>query len=860
MRFLKTLFLLVVLGTFSQPLIAQQTTTSLVIALPNWWEGQFDEAIFDDFEAQHIGVEVVPNFVTLDDTHLIRPDNDFDTHIDTALEFAGMGDVLFSGTYLMSAEATRAGAYLDLMPLTLTDADLNTDDFYPAMWQSFQWDGGLWAVPVAGSLTMTVYEQTIFDQANYPYPTSSWTLADYANASRDLATYDNNGNVTVPGLHTHSSRPLFYSLLNHGVYNSSATPETVNLMQDDVVNLVREWTQLREENVANPLTINFDIADVPLNIEQTFRLSNRYYQENGDWHASLLPNGRAGLSVDGFAVSSGATHPELAYELAMYLSAYPDITRYYSFDVPARRSMEAVANRDQQQILGEQTAEQVELLYQGLANAVPYGEMRYYGYIDHAIQLVNGQGLSVDDALIQAQQLANENLRKAQEIASSRQVFVEMPASTPALADGEIELNFALNTVVSPTPNQDQWEQVARDFVANDAQVGNIRLHYGFNGIQQVATEHDCFYRQLNDMQPEFLQYVLPIEPFLNADPTFNRDDMIPGTLSQATYSDQIWGLPMNVTPSILWVNEAMFAEAGIPLPNNTWTVNEFANALAQLDQVNDNLPFVPNSFGGNYIISLITGYGGRLYDPQNADAVPDLMSEPNINAIRQVLDLARNGLIDYQELGGFSSQSGFDPDNTAIYDATLSALDFRFQGRGNTATDNYQAVLFPRGTQYTPMTLDVGIAYISAGTPYADACYRWLSYLAQTPDLFESMPARTSQIESAQSQGEDIYAVYQSISTILQEQNTVVYPLSSTDPTTHFYQTWMFRAFDAYVLEDVPLETALADAQQTINDYRSCIDPIDRSTYDNLPELNRAYQDCATQVDPIFAEQFNTN
>src|SRR5256885_16119734 len=51
----------------------------------------------------------------------------------------------------------------------------------------------------------------------------------------------------------------------------------------------------------------------------------------------LLPGGKAGLNVQGFAVSAGTEHPDVAYAFASYLTTRADIS---AFSVsPARKSL-----------------------------------------------------------------------------------------------------------------------------------------------------------------------------------------------------------------------------------------------------------------------------------------------------------------------------------------------------------------------------------------------------------------------------------------------------------------------------------------------------------------------------------------
>lgn len=869
MRLIKLIVLLVLMGTLAPTVVmTQDNSTVLMVAVPEWWEGQFDETIFDDFETQYSNVEVVVNFVSNDDMFFIPPHVDLEQHIEATLGYATKGDVLYTGSYQMAVESTRSGAFLDLTPLIATDTNLDVNDFYPALWQSFQWDGGLWAIPNGGSLIMNVYNQTAFDEANVSYPNANWTLADYANSIRDLTTYKDSGNVDTPGLNSYFLQPFFYSLLNRGVYDMSAFPETANLNDPELIEILTTWTQLIEEEVANPQgSVDFDLDDVPLHIEETWRVTNQFMANDADWQASLLPNGRAGLRADGFAISSGTNNPELAYELIMYLSQSPEMMNFFFFDTPARQSMVGEENENTARVFGEKPPELQALLDEALVNAIPISEMRYFGYVDAAIQSMRSEGKTAGEALIEAQQSLNENLTLASELGAETTVFIESPETPPELVDGEIALKFNLSTFITPLPNQEEWELVAQEFADADLEVGFIDIRAGFDGLQQMATDNDCFYRQFNDLRTAPLSELLAIEPFLNADPNFNRDDLIAGALQQATRENQIWGMPINATPTILWINENLFNDAGVPIPNANWTITEFVDALNQLANVMEDPPFEPRGFGGNYALNLVVAFGGLPIDPSMPGTPPDLQSEQMVEAIRQVLDLAKAGLIEYDALGNFSSGGGgFSPDGLAIYDSSLSAIDFRIQQRNNGVDDSFIPVLFPSGSQYNPVVFEVGVLYISANTPYAEACYRWLSHLAEHPELFDGMPVRRSQLETTRSQGEDVYALFTTIDTVLNDPNTIIFPFFPSDVSDFYYQQWMYRAFDAYVLEDTDLDIALAESQLLINEYATCIAPIEEvefdasATQEEMGAYFEQFADCAASVDPVFAEMFGNN
>jgi hypothetical protein len=162
-----------------------------------------------------------------------------------------------------------------------------------------------------------------------------------------------------------------------------------------------------------------------------------------------------------------------------------------------------------------------------------------------------------------------------------------------------------------------------------------------------------------------------------------------------------------------------------------------------------------------------------------------------------------------------------------------------------------------------------VGAGYISAQTPYAEACYRWLSTLAQHVELFNSMPVRRSDAASdtiMAAQGQMASDFYTSMFELIDSPQAVMVPTGLGDTNTsagaYIAEIWFNQALDAYVLEDRDLATALADAQILIDEYGSCIagfGPIDPATteQEEWEAYYKQFTDCAVSVDPALAPRF---
>jgi hypothetical protein len=291
-------------------------------------------------------------------------------------------------------------------------------------------------------------------------------------------------------------------------------------------------------------------------------------------------------------------------------------------------------------------------------------------------------------------------------------------------------------------------------------------------------------------------------------------------------------------------------------------------DALTRLKPTSeDPAPFNPRDFSGQYLYALITAFGGIPIDNRTDPPTINFTDPATVDAIRQVLDLAKNDYIDYSAGGGVTGGInvqvivGGEEDTGAIYTHTLSAFGFftRLNEEGQIAEDNYQLVTYPRGSQYTPIAFDINTAYISANAANPEACYRWISELAKHPDLFSAMPARRSLIDDP-STSPDLAALYNQIDALMSDPNVIVSPsaLRASGASSIWRQLWLQRAFQRYVEDDADLETELAQAEQFTRDYETCAAGIPRenpTTPEEQMNYFQQFQDCVTSVDPTAME-----
>lgn len=75
----------------------------------------------------------------------------------------------------------------------------------------------------------------------------------------------------------------------------------------------------------------------------------------------------------------------------------------------------------------------------------------------------------------------------------------------------------------------------------------------------------------------------LDLTPFLEQGKEFNRDDYYPGLLDAYTRDGKLKGIPTGVNPFVMFYNQDLFEEYGVPFPQAGWTWNDFKTDAMQL-------------------------------------------------------------------------------------------------------------------------------------------------------------------------------------------------------------------------------------------------------------------------------------
>jgi ABC-type glycerol-3-phosphate transport system substrate-binding protein len=794
-----------------------------------------------EFEAMYPGVSVR----LINDAyapHGLMLDKHFNDDIyQGARDFITAADIFYMNTGDTYPMLARAGYLLNLLPLVQQDENNLASEFPPAIWQSFQWDSGLWALPYTFRGGLLVYNSVAFDQAGLTYPDANWTLHDLSTAlrafQRSLPSYQKRQRLI-----SHEMMYLFASLLGEYLADDSAHPSQPRLNTPKIAQLTTAWSELWADELFDNGLVD---TEAPIFIGMPAPLNSKVGSER-TW--TLLPGGHTYLECTSFILSSATGHPDLAYALGKFLTtAVPEHLLSARTSVLAKRGL---INESQQ------------ILDNTLRNAIPFAQVRFAPYLWDSGLWYQKIERPIDHDLEQLQKLAEEALVFAGRKRAKPLVLQALEPPPPDLPEGKFWLRFAQG--YPPVWwRQDAWEQLIEQFTATDREVGHLTADY-----VHWTEDHECILR--TDQPPVSRNFddFLPLDEFLRADPTFDEADLITGVLQQYRHEGKTYGLPIAVLPGVIQLNSEVFQKAGVPVPDSShgWTVDEFASALAQLKASNilnpDTAPFHPGMITGTIspgtaLLMLVAAYGGLPIDYRTVPPQLRFHLQPERDAIRKVLNLARQTLIDYSLalVQNESTGGGLSPDAWAVLPVDLATFLSRYLEEPNRQVNpidtdymrRWRVVSFPVGT-YKPIYYTLIGGYIRKNAKHPEACYRWLRTIAHQPDLFGAMPVCHSMFNMY---GESVQPFFEHFAKQIDDLESAIWRGTFPWDINYQFENLLFRAFDAYVLENKDLDESLNLTIERTNKFIQCLQDIKEvRTHD---EYQKAIQECYKNVDPDY-------
>lgn len=119
----------------------------------------------------------------------------------------------------------------------------------------------------------------------------------------------------------------------------------------------------------------------------------------------------------------------------------------------------------------------------------------------------------------------------------------------------------------------------------------------------------------------------------------FNADDYFEGTLNVGKYNDQLYAVPWISQPYVLYYNQDMFEKAGVAVPDNTWTWDDFIEAGEKLTKdgqwgaLINNMP----------LPMFLWSYGGDVFDNKGNIT---LDAPASIKGLEMYQKIAQSGVV----------------------------------------------------------------------------------------------------------------------------------------------------------------------------------------------------------------------
>lgn len=131
------------------------------------------------------------------------------------------------------------------------------------------------------------------------------------------------------------------------------------------------------------------------------------------------------------------------------------------------------------------------------------------------------------------------------------------------------------------------------------------------------------------------------LSPFIEEDSSFQLDDFFGHVVDIARREDNLYAIPQDFTPMVMYYNKRHFDRAGLPYPDGTWNFEKFLLTAKKLTVPGKQYGFAFQNWMPGWIM-WIWNNGGDVVSPDGKRAAGYLDSPKTVEAVRFVADLVR--------------------------------------------------------------------------------------------------------------------------------------------------------------------------------------------------------------------------
>lgn len=285
------------------------------------------------------------------------------------------------------------------------------------------------------------------------------------------------------------------------------------------------------------------------------------------------------------------------------------------------------------------------------------------------------------------------------------------------------------------------------------------RFNLGGRSPRMTPSEVDVIVGTTSDLTHMREQgKIISLNPLIQQDDSFDLSDLYPGAVELFANGGEIWAVPVSLDPVVMYYNQDLFDERGVPYPEPGWTWDDFLDrALAIRDPgagVFGYIHLPPDHVDAAFFVYQ---HGGKLFDnlqnptrttfddPMTIEALEwyaRLFHDHDVAPTTEQAweDFQGGGQAEYVVTRGvYPGRVGMWMGIGLFWEAVQSFLgEFPY---------HWGMAPLPRDVQSATDVYAVGYA-ISSEAQHLDVCWQWIVFLSQQMPP-RPTPARRSLAES---------------------------------------------------------------------------------------------------------------
>ncbi len=334
------------------------------------------------------------------------------------------------------------------------------------------------------------------------------------------------------------------------------------------------------------------------------------------------------------------------------------------------------------------------------------------------------------------------------------------------------------------------------------------------DAAQRMASSADVFTGNIGGRAARQNGLLLDLEPLMQADADFDRDDFYPNTLENFESDGGIWGVPTQVNFTLLFYQKEVFDAAGIEYPQPGWSWDDLlAAAQATTVREGDETTQWGLVQAGVNPFEFVRPRTGPLIDTSTDPPTPLLDRPEVVDALQWFADLYLvHEVAPNLEIPELDEDGAYIPPGYELIESGQAAIWPEWSGswQWRSSQMDLGVVPFPVDEANDQTTaLFVNGFSISAGTRNPQAAWRWLDFLSRQPSANDfddtAVPARRSVAEASGFWD----GLEPELSAALSYAVDHSYYFSYSAGYTAFSEAW-----EAILNEGQSVEEALAEAQ----------------------------------------------